>query len=423
MNLSFGGILVHYHEVGLKGRNRTWFEERLRRNIERALAGLGAARVKRLTGRILVSLGEDADVEAMLARLARVAGIANFAPCCSTHDDVEELARSAAAACAARVGPPPEHFAVRTKRSDKTHPLTSEEINRRVGAEVVRATGWKVKLTGPDLVVYVEMMRGQALFAFEKRAGMGGLPVGTSGRLCALLSGGIDSPVAAWRMLRRGAELCYAHFHSAPFTSAASQEKVREVLSALMPCQFRARLYNLPLIDAQRAIVEHCTEKYRVLLYRRMMLRIAERIAYREHAHGLVTGDSISQVASQTLRNMEAVGSAATLPIYRPLAGDDKQEILDLARRIGTYEISCEPFSDCCPMYLPRSPKIHAGVAELDDVEASLPIKDWVEQGVRSAEKETYEWRAGEVCRVRRNDHESSSTRIRLPAAPLPAAG
>ncbi len=419
-------LILHYHEIWLKGRNRHFFLQNLRRASKQALEGLRVESTAWEDHRLLITFGDEETARQGVERLRKVPGIAYMAVAEQTAPELDSIVETGA-----RLMRDVEFrsFRVRARRSQKSLPFRSIDIGRELGGRIYEdavAAGRTVKvdLEQADATCYVEVTPTRALLYREKIPGVGGLPTGSAGKLTCLLSGGFDSAVAAYKVIKRGVRLSFVHFWGPPARPGEESPPVaRELVRALTPYQGRSRFYLVPFGEIQREIVVSAPESYRILLYRRMMLRIAERIAYREHAHGLVTGDSISQVASQTLRNMEAVGSVATLPIYRPLVGDDKQEILNLARRIGTYEISCEPFTDCCPMYLPKSPKIHARVAELDDVEASLPIKDWVERGVRSAEKEAYEWRAGEVRRLTRNDHESPPSDGRGSREPLPVAG
>ena len=419
-------LILHYHEIWLKGCNRHFFLQNLKRASKQALGGLRVENTAWEDHRLLITFADEETAQRGVERLRKVPGIAYMAVAKETVPEMESIIETGAGLMRDVEF---RSFRVRARRSQKSLPFRSIDVGRELGSRIYEdavAAGREVKvdLGNGEATCYVEVTPTRALLYREKIPGVGGLPTGSAGKLTCLLSGGFDSAVAAYKVIKRGVRLSFVHFWGPPARPGEDSPPVaRELVRTLTQYQGRARFYLVPFDEIQREIVVSAPEGYRILLYRRMMLRIAERIAYREHAHGLVTGDSISQVASQTLRNMEAVGSVATLPIYRPLVGDDKQEILALARRIGTYKISCEPFTDCCPMYLPRSPKLHAGAAELDDVEASLPIKDWVERSLRSAEKETHEWQDGEVRLLRRDDHESSSTRSRRTAAPLPAAG
>jgi thiamine biosynthesis protein ThiI len=283
-----------------------------------------------------------------------------------------------------------ESFRIETQRGDKTFPLNSPEINRQLGAAVKEQSGARVDLSNPELTVTVEILPHDAFFGFEKISGAGGLPVGASGRLVALISGGIDSPVAAYRMMKRGCRLIFVHFHSAPYLDKTSQEKVRQLITLLTRHQFLSRLYLVPFGEIQRQIVTAVNRPLRVVLYRRMMLRIAEAIARKEKAKALVTGESLGQVASQTLENISVIQQAATLPILRPLVGMDKQEIIDQARRMGTFDISSIPDQDCCQLFVPKHPATKARFDEVEEAESRLEILELLRYGIDQASEEEF---------------------------------
>ncbi len=378
-------IVVHYHEIALKGKNRAWFEDALVRNIQTQLRGL-VRTVKKIESRILVELSRPFD-RGIAGALRHVFGIASFAPVTLCAPTLEAISRTAVEAVKA-VQPPT--FAVRTKRADKTFPLTSEAVNRQVGHVIFDTTGSKVDLTNPELTLEIEILSHTALLSVERHAGPGGLPAGTAGRVVALLSGGIDSPVAAWKVMKRGCEPIFLHFHSYPHTSRASITKVRELAALVGAYVPQSTLYLVPFAEAQRQVVMHTEPKYRVLLYRRLMMRIAGEVARREHAEALVTGESIGQVASQTLANMRAIEAVSNLPVFRPLVGDDKEEIITKAREIGTYEISIQPHDDCCSLFLPRNPATRATRDALEAEETKLRVDLLVEEARGSAERERF---------------------------------
>jgi tRNA uracil 4-sulfurtransferase len=283
-----------------------------------------------------------------------------------------------------------ESFRIETQRGDKTFPMTSPEINRRLGAAVKAKSGARVDLENAAFTVTVEILPRDAFFGFNKISGPGGLPVGASGRLVVLISGGIDSPVAAYRMMQRGCRLIFVHFHSAPFQDRTSQEKVRQLLSVLTRHQFASRLYLVPFGEIQRQIVAAVARPLRVVLYRRMMLRIAEAIARKEKAKALVTGESLGQVASQTLDNMAVIQQATRLPILRPLVGMDKQEIIDQARRIGTFETSSIPDQDCCQLFVPKHPATKARFDEVEEDETKFDVKELLRYGIDNSIEEEF---------------------------------
>jgi tRNA uracil 4-sulfurtransferase len=393
-------IVVHYHELWLKGRNRRFFVSKLGSALRAGLEGIPVERIERPDNRFVVRLGEGASVEDALRRIEKISGVANYAVARPVERSLEALCR---AAWEEIRGLEFETFAVRAKRSDKTFSNRSMEIEAAVGkylAEHLREAGRnaRVKLNDPDVTCRIEITSGPALVYARKIPGPGGMPANTAGRMMCLLSGGFDSAVAAYQMMKRGAHLSFAHFYRTGARPGESSLHVaRGLVRQLVPWQFTAKLHRVPFEAIQREIVRYAPENCRVLLYRRMMLRIAEALARRNRALAIVTGDSLGQVASQTLRNMIAVEAAAKMPVFRPLAGTDKLEIMAIARKIGTYEISAEPFHDCCPVFLPRSPVLHATATELDAAEARLDVNELVRQGVAGAALEHYRYKGGRV--------------------------
>jgi tRNA uracil 4-sulfurtransferase len=380
--------IVHYHELALKGRNRDYFEQRLVRNIRLALKGLGVKRIESLRSRIRVVLPPSVPDEIVKDRLARVFGIANFliaqtVPLEMTHPDLSPLN--------AAIGQDIQHrtfatFRVTAKRADKRLTLTSMDVERDVGKYLCALTGKKVSLTNPDLTVYIELLSKEAYYSADKVAGPGGMPVGVSGQVACLISGGIDSPVAAYRMMKRGCRALFVHFSGRPLVSRASEEKVHDLVQTLTAHQYQSRLYVIPFGEIQREIVAHAPAPYRVVLYRRLMLRIAEELARREQCWGLVTGDSLGQVASQTPENLSVIQEAAELPLLRPLIGMDKVEITDQAQRIGTFSISIEPDQDCCSLFTPPHPSTRTRIDDIRKIERAFDIGALVKQGLDKAE-------------------------------------
>ena len=380
-------VLIRYHEIALKKGNRVYFTELLKRNLLSAVKDLGAKEIRSLPARLLLSFKNDIEPELVTRRIAAVFGVANFSLVEKTARDIDALrARILEALNGARF----ESFRIETQRGDKSFPLTSPEINRQLGAAVKEHSGARVDLSHPDLTVTVEILPRDAFFGFDKIPGAGGLPVGASGRLVALISGGIDSPVAAYRMMQRGCRLIFVHFHSAPYLDKTSQEKARRLVTLLTRHQFHSRLYLIPFGEIQRQIVAAVNRPLRVVLYRRMMMRIAESVARKEKAKALVTGESLGQVASQTLENMSVTQQAATLPILRPLVGMDKQEIVDQARRIGTFDISSIPDQDCCQLFVPKHPATKARLDEVEDAESNYDPKEMIRYGLENAAAEEF---------------------------------
>jgi thiamine biosynthesis protein ThiI len=375
-------IVVHYKELALKGRNRPWFVKLLVRNLRAALAGLDIRAITPVMGRIEIELGAAAAWDVVRDRVRRVFGIANFSYAARASHDFDALA---SAILADLGGVSPASFRVRVRRTDKRFPLTSPQIEREVGGRIKETTGWRVDLDDAELTIHVEMMPDHAFYFFGKEPGAGGLPTGTGGRVACLLSGGIDSPVAAYRMMRRGCSVLLVHFHSYPILSRASQEKVREIAALLTTYQLRSRLVLVPFGDLQQKVVLAVPAQLRVVIYRRLMMRIAETLARRWRGRALVTGEVIGQVASQTLENMTNIAEATTLEVLRPLVGMDKDEIIADAQRLGTYPISIIPDQDCCQLFTPRHPATRVRREEIDRAERALPVAEMVDGAVAAA--------------------------------------
>jgi tRNA uracil 4-sulfurtransferase len=375
-------IVIHYQEIALKGKNRPWFLARLVRNIRQAVSDLDITRVRALMGRVEVVLGPGASRDEVAERIRHVFGIANFSFATPSLPDIEVLSAAIIRDLGDRTC---ASFRLSARRADKRFPLTSPQIEREVGGRIKEARGWKVDLEHPELVIHVEMLTNAAFFFFDKHRGPGGLPTGTAGRVACLLSGGIDSPVAAHRLMKRGCAVTFVHFHSYPILSRASQEKARELVRLLTKWQQRSRLYLVAFGDIQQQVVLSVPGPMRVVIYRRLMLRIAERIARMRGAQALVTGDVVGQVASQTLENLAVVGSATSLPLFRPLIGMDKDEITAEAQRIGSYPISIIEDQDCCTLFTPRNPQTKSRVPEIERAELALPIDELVERAVHDA--------------------------------------
>jgi len=368
-------IVVHYKELALKGKNRPWFIQLLVRHLKFGLAGLPVRSIRSIMGRIEIELEPHAPWDEVRERIGRVFGIANFSSAGRSSHDFQELASRILADLGDRQA---DSFRVSATRADKRLPFTSPQVEREVGGLIKIARGWRVDLERPALTIYVEMLPDGAFYFFGKEPGAGGLPTGSGGRVACLLSGGIDSPVAAYRLMRRGCTVFFVHFHAYPILSRASQEKVREIAALLTRHQLRSRLALVPFGELQQQVVLSVRPELRVVVYRRLMLRITERIAQRWHARALVTGEVIGQVASQTLDNMTTIAAATTLQVLRPLVGMDKDEIAAEAERIGTFPISIIPDQDCCTLFTPRHPSTRVRQDEIVEAESVLPIAEMV---------------------------------------------
>ena len=375
-------VIVHYQEIALKGRNRPWFVERLVANISAVTDGLGASKVRALMGRIEIHQVSDSDWSELRHRLSRLPGIANFSRAVRSPCDFDAITDTVLAELEAiKVS----SFRVSARRADKRFPWTSPQIERELGRRIQSARGWDVDLEQPELTVRVELLSDVAFCLLRKNPGVGGLPSGVSGRVACLLSGGIDSPVAAFRLIKRGCRVRLIHFHSYPILSHTSQDKVAEIAEILTQHQLETRLYSVAFGDIQRKVVVAVPPPLRVVIYRRLMLRIAERIARTSGSSALVTGEAVGQVASQTLDNMSVIDAVSSLPVLRPLVGMDKEEIVNEARRLGTYEVSIIPDEDCCTLFTPKHPATRARRNQVEASESALLIDELVQEAVSSA--------------------------------------
>ena len=385
-------ILVHYHEIGLKGHNRSVFEKRLLRNLEALLSAYPLVTIHRIAGRLCVFLREGTDCGTAVAcadAIVGVPGVARVSCGFKCERDLGQMGEAALLALA-EAGEFAS-FKVHARRNHTDFPIDSMQMNRDVGALLCAAHPDKrVIMKNPDVTVGVEVVQSAAYVYARSVRGIGGLPVGSSGRVACLLSSGIDSPVALWRMARRGAVPVGVHFSGRPQTSDASEYLVDDIARVLEKTGCIGRVYVVPFGDCQREISLTAPPSLRIILYRRLMFRVAERLAQREGAGALVTGESLGQVASQTLENIRATDASVTLPVFRPLIGNDKLEIIDQAQQLGTFEISSMDAPDCCTLFMPRSPETHARLEDVEATEADLPIERWVEELAAAAEPHDY---------------------------------
>lgn len=380
-------FLLRYGEIALKGQNQGFFLDTLRRAVTRALSDLGPAEVRLSFGRVLVRV--EAEPAAAAERLRRVFGVVSLSQVHETAPDLEAVRAAAVALGVEALAHRPEiaTFKVDTRRADKRFPVTSMEVSRLVGGDIQeRLPHLRAKMRSPDLLVRIEL-RDRAYLATETIPGPGGLPYGTGGRALALISGGIDSPVAAWYAARRGVVIIPVHFHSFPFTSERSKEKVVDLCRALTAYTDALDLWVVHFTEIQRAIQSHVPDALRVIAMRRMMMRVCTSLAPRVGAAALVTGESLGQVASQTLEAVAVINAATTLPVLRPLIGADKTEITARAEAIGTYGISIRPYEDCCSLFVPAHPRTQPTVAEAERAEAALDVPTLVDEALARSER------------------------------------
>ena len=359
-------IVIHYGEIGVKGRNRVMFENALVRNIRKAL---GDVVVRKEHGRIIVEgdVEEKEEKEAITERLQKIPGIENFSFAVETGLDIEEIKRAAIMVAKQEKF---KTFKVATKRANKNFPLSSMKVNEEVGREIKEGMEKDVNLSNPDLTIFIEIGGKNAYVYTKKIPGIGGLPVGSQGNVVALLSGGIDSPVASYFMMKRGCRVIFLHFYNENLVS--SPAKVEEIVKKLTEYQLEAKAYFVPFGELQYAVISSVPSRYRMIVYRRVMARVANEIATKEKAHAIITGDSMGQVASQTIENLRCIYDASFLPVLPPLIGMDKREIVEMAKKIGTYDISIRTYDDCCSFMVAKHPATRANVDKIREMEDNV---------------------------------------------------
>ncbi len=383
--------LVHYHEIGLKGKNRATFENRLLGNLNHALRGLGLKKVRRISGHLLVE-SEDGNATPQMAHaISQVPGVARVSLAYRCSQDEEEYCNAAVLALS-EVDEPWETFKVHARRSATNYERHSLDMNRLVGSVLCDAFPLKVvKMHKPDVTVVVHAVQGDVYVYTDTGPGVGGLPVGTAGKVVPLFSSGFDSPVATWMVGRRGAICVPVHFSGRPMTSDASEWLCQDLVEALAPAGIIGRMYVVPFGERQREISLKVPQSLRVIMYRRVMFAVGEQIARIEGAKALVTGESLGQVASQTLDNIAAADEMCSMPVLRPLIGSDKQEIMRRAEQIGTHEISSQDAPDCCTLFMPRRPETHARMREVHEAWDMIDHNEIIEQLVRDVEYVDYD--------------------------------
>lgn len=376
-------------EISIKGKNRPQFEKALVDNMKDALRGVEGPKLKKTSGGRVEIYLNGADIDEVMNRLKKVMGIASLSPVAEAElsmDDIKEKALAVVEDAMSK-RQAPVTFRVTARRANKLFPVQSPDIQRDVAGFVLsRFQGLKVDVRNAALELTVEVREDKAYLLCDVIDGPGGLPVGTAGKVLLLLSGGIDSPVAGWMAMRRGAKVEAIHFHSFPFTSERAQEKVNELARLLAQHGGYVKLHNVHFTEIQKAINKHCPEEYSITIMRRFMLRIAEKLAHRQKALALVTGESLGQVASQTLESMFTINSVTSMPILRPLVTVDKKDIMKIANDIGTYETSIQPFEDCCTVFLPKNPKTRPKLHEAQDAEKDLDIEALVQEALDKTE-------------------------------------
>ncbi len=408
--------LVHYHEIGLKGKNRATFENQLVNNLNRAMRSYPVRRIARISGYLVVEAEDGHATDEMAAAIAKVPGVARVSMAYKCNLDEREYTRAAVRALS-EAGDF-ETFKVHARRSSTAYPLHTLEMNQVVGEVLCEAfPDKKVEMHGPDVTVIVHAVQGSCYVYASSRAGVGGLPVGTAGKVITLLSSGFDSPVATWMVGRRGATCVPIHFSGRPMTSDTSEYLTQDVVEALSPAGIIGRLYVVPFGEQQREISLAVPQSLRIIMYRRMMYQVAERLARIEGAKAIVTGESLGQVASQTLENIAAVNQAVTIPVLRPLIGSDKQEIMRRAEQIGTHDISCQTAPDCCTLFMPRRPETHARIEQVLEAWDSFDHESMVDELIENIEYVDFDtcpaYKPPKSLRARHNELRAAEWELR----------
>lgn len=368
----YDSIVVHYGEIGTKGKNRDFFERKLMENIRKAL-GKHVERVYKRYGRIVCDPVERADLDRIRKILEGLPGIEYFSFAVKSGLGMKNIRKASLNALNGRSF---KTFRVVSRRSDKGFRMTSQELNNDIGSHICKRMGKKVKLKGPDAELHVEVCEKEAFVYCDKHRGVGGLPVGAGSRLVCSLSGGIDSPVSSFLMMKRGCEVVFVHIYNDTLTNTGVLSKLDGIVRQLTRFQNRSKLYVVPFGDIQKQIIMHVPAELRMIIYRRFMMRIMNEIARIEKAKGIVTGDSVGQVASQTVENMGCIHQSSMLPVFPPLLGMDKEEITGIAKRIGTYEHSITPYPDCCSYMIAKHPETRASLEVILKVEKGIKNQD-----------------------------------------------
>ena len=380
-------VIVKTHELALKGKNRPWFMRKLTDNLRIATRGSGVERIWKGQLMVGLTLSDEECWPEVKSRLKEVFGVAKFYKAYELPQDLDGLKARIPEFLEGRTF---SSFRITTNRADKRFPMNAEEVNRDLGAFVKDLTGAQVNLKYPELSIYVDIQTSGFLIYFDEVKAHGGLPVGVSGKVAVMLSGGIDSPVAAWQMMKRGCQAMFVHFHSYPLVDRTSMEKAVDLVEHLNRYQYESNLFMAPLGEIQKKIILTCPPSYRVVLYRRFMVRITEVLARRNRAKAIITGESCGQVASQTLENIAVVDQSAGMPILRPLIGHNKEEIVNMAQNIGTFTTSILPDQDCCTLFVPKHPETKADLDTVLRLEESLSVDEIVKDAVENTERRNF---------------------------------
>jgi len=377
-------ILLHYSEIALKLNNRKYFESIFINNIKSHIKGLEYSELKLISARVFIHNINFNQWHEYKNRLKKLMGLQHATLVIKTSNDLNDISSSAKQLIENQDF---NSFRITTKRNNKKFKYNSNEVNIKVGDYVRKISKKSVKLNNPDLNIIIEILASNTYVGYDRVNGFSGLPTGSQEKAISLLSSGIDSPVASFEMIKRGIRLDYIHFHSYPAINKQSIDNVKKLLEILTKYQLKSTLYLVPLLDIQQKIMELIPDKYWVIFFRRFMIHIANIIGLKNKSVALVTGDSVGQVASQTLSNIRAISDVSDLPILRPLAGMNKEDIVNRAKEINTYEISILPYEDCCSFFVPPHPETKAKIEKIDRLDSKIDLTDLVNKAVKSTEK------------------------------------
>lgn len=379
-------VSVSLGEIVLKGKNRKYFEDQLVSRMRRAMKGLSYERIYKEQGKIYIELEKDSE-DQIIEALKKVFGLIYISPCYRVDKDLESIKEAVDRVLSEKISQSrPETFKVKTNRSDKNFPIKSPEMSREIGAHVLRNfQPISVDVHDPEIYVYVDI-KDNAYVYIDRYEGYGGLPIGTNGKGLLLLSGGIDSPVAGFMMAKRGVEVSAIHYHSYPFTSERAEAKVKELAKIMSFYTGKIKLYSVNILEIQKSINKLCPEDEMTIHSRRFMMMIAEKIARANNVDALITGENLGQVASQTIKGINATNNSVDIPVLRPLIGFDKVDIIEIARNIGTYETSILPFDDCCTLFLPKHPVTRPRVEDIKRSEEALDLDSLINAAIENME-------------------------------------
>ena len=386
-------LIAKYGEIGVKGKNRYIFENKLIKNIKNMLKPLGNFNVYKEYGRIYVDL-EDYDYEEVIEEVKKVFGIVGVCPAVRAEKDYDKLKELALDMLEQKIEEGAKTFKVESRRGDKSLPLTSQEMSLDIGGYLVSQVNDRiaVDVRNPEVKIRCEYRQNHVMVYSDTVSGYGGLPLGTNGRAMSLLSGGIDSPVASWMVAKRGMDIEAIHFHSYPFTSEKSQEKVRDLAKILAKYCGRVRLHKVNILEIQKAIGLKCKEEETTIISRRFMMQIAQRVAEKRYCDALITGESIGQVASQTIQGLTCTNASVNIPVFRPLIAMDKTEIVDIAQKIGTFETSILPEEDCCTVFSPKKPVTKPKLERIEISQNKLDVEKLIQDAIDNIEVEDIEF-------------------------------